>query len=101
MLSQKGEEEIAKMVRPTTCECFSLFFPRHLCLHLTVVCVLVGGQSIESKSIEIKKPEVGEMPSHIQVRGREKHFLPAMLMFLDFFTSLDYFFPRKRNNSRY
>lgn len=23
------------------------------------VCVLVGGQSIESKSIEIKKPEVG------------------------------------------
>lgn len=98
-----GNSQNGKMLQPMNFfPCSSQgFYVLHLIVVCVCVCVLVGGKSIGFKSIETIKPEVGEMPSHIQVRGWEKHFLPAMLMFLNFFTSLDYFFSRKRNSSHY
>ena len=98
MVTRKGEEEICqngKTIQPV--DFFPLFLPKYL--HTTSgnwVCVLVGGK--ERGTNRNQKARGGEDATTHPGEEQEKHFLPAMLVFLNFFTSLNYFVPRKRNS---
>lgn len=57
---------------------------------------MVGGK--ERGTNRNQKARGGEDATTHPGEEQEKHFLPAILVFLNFFTSLNYFVSRKRNS---
>lgn len=96
-----GNSQNGKMLQPVN------FFPsscQGICvLHLIVVCVCVGGREISRLQINRnhKARGGGEAITHPGKGTGEALFTCSAYVLYNFFESLAYFFPRKRNSYRY
>lgn len=99
VVTGKGEEEIGesgKTIQPVGF--FPPVLPEAVAYYTGQLGVCVGGREGERDQQKPRSRGGGGNATAHPGEGQEKHFFPALLVFLNFFTSLDYFIPRKRNS---